>query len=70
MCSINGENAHYGTPRNPIAFDRVPGGSSSGSAVAVGARLVDFSIGELNKKLISILIRNYQKVNFVVFTSV
>ncbi|XP_010489566.1 PREDICTED: amidase 1-like isoform X1 [Camelina sativa] len=43
--SINGENAHYGTPRNPIAFDRVPGGSSSGSAVAAAARLVDFSIG-------------------------
>ncbi|KAL1204646.1 Amidase 1 [Cardamine amara subsp. amara] len=43
--SINGENAHYGTPINPIAFDRVPGGSSSGSAVAVAARLVDFSIG-------------------------
>ncbi|CAN8294889.1 unnamed protein product [Cochlearia groenlandica] len=43
--SINGENAHYGTPINPIAFDRVPGGSSSGSAVAVGAGLVDFSIG-------------------------
>ncbi|VVA90563.1 unnamed protein product [Arabis nemorensis] len=43
--SINGENAHYGTPINPIAFDRVPGGSSSGSAVAVAAGLVDFSIG-------------------------
>ncbi|RDX82585.1 Amidase 1, partial [Mucuna pruriens] len=43
--SINGENAHYGTPRNPCAADRVPGGSSSGSAVAVGAKLVDFSIG-------------------------
>ncbi|KAL1192943.1 Amidase 1 [Cardamine amara subsp. amara] len=43
--SINGENAHYGTPINPIAVDRVPGGSSSGSAVAVAARLVDFSIG-------------------------
>ncbi|ESQ35978.1 hypothetical protein EUTSA_v10007679mg [Eutrema salsugineum] len=43
--SINGENAHYGTPINPIAFDRVPGGSSSGSAVAVAAALVDFSIG-------------------------
>ncbi|KAJ9131484.1 hypothetical protein P3X46_035140 [Hevea brasiliensis] len=25
--------------------DRVPGGSSSGSAVAVGAKLVDFSLG-------------------------
>ncbi|XP_030473393.1 amidase 1 [Syzygium oleosum] len=43
--SINGENKHYGTPRNPCAPDRVPGGSSSGSAVAVGATLVDFSLG-------------------------
>ncbi|CAI9102253.1 OLC1v1000494C1 [Oldenlandia corymbosa var. corymbosa] len=43
--SINGENAHYGTPMNPCAKDRVPGGSSSGSAVAVGARIVDFSLG-------------------------
>lgn len=44
--SINGENVHYGTPTNPCAPDRVPGGSSSGSAVAVGADLVDFSLGE------------------------
>ncbi|KAD7478407.1 hypothetical protein E3N88_01543 [Mikania micrantha] len=43
--SINGENIHYGTPVNPCAPDRVPGGSSSGSAVAVGAELVDFSLG-------------------------
>ncbi|XVE89703.1 hypothetical protein DITRI_Ditri20bG0017100 [Diplodiscus trichospermus] len=43
--SINGENVHYGTPTNPCAPDRVPGGSSSGSAVAVGAGLVDFSLG-------------------------
>ncbi|XP_048136424.1 amidase 1-like [Rhodamnia argentea] len=43
--SIDGENKHYGTPRNPCAPDRVPGGSSSGSAVAVGAMLVDFSLG-------------------------
>ncbi|XP_061338008.1 amidase 1-like [Gastrolobium bilobum] len=43
--SINGENKHYGTPRNPCAADRVPGGSSSGSAVAVAAKLVDFSLG-------------------------
>lgn len=46
--SANGENVHYGTPCNPCALDRVPGGSSSGSAVAVGAKLVDFSLGELS----------------------
>ncbi|KAL5786569.1 hypothetical protein ACOSQ2_008961 [Xanthoceras sorbifolium] len=42
---INGVNKHYGTPTNPCAPDRMPGGSSSGSAVAVGAKLVDFSLG-------------------------
>ncbi|KAJ4956095.1 hypothetical protein NE237_012878 [Protea cynaroides] len=44
-CSIQGENIHYGTPVNPCAPDRIPGGSSSGSAVAVAAKLVDFSLG-------------------------
>ncbi|XP_042517123.1 amidase 1-like [Macadamia integrifolia] len=44
-CSLFGENIHYGTPINPCAPDRIPGGSSSGSAVAVAAKLVDFSIG-------------------------
>jgi len=43
--SITGENAHYGTPLNVAAPGRVPGGSSSGSAAAVAARLVDFAIG-------------------------
>ncbi|KAG6702094.1 hypothetical protein I3842_07G016800 [Carya illinoinensis] len=42
--SINGVNIHYGTPRNPCVPDRIPGGSSSGSAVAVGAKLVDFAL--------------------------
>ena len=42
---IFGENAHYGTPVNPRAPDRVPGGSSSGSAAAVAGRLVDFALG-------------------------
>ena len=42
---IFGENAHYGTPRNPRATGRVPGGSSSGSAAAVAGRLVDFALG-------------------------
>ncbi|KAJ4713537.1 outer envelope protein 64, chloroplastic-like [Melia azedarach] len=43
--SINGTNKHYGTPTNPAAPARVPGGSSSGAAVSVAANLVDFSLG-------------------------
>ena len=42
---ILGENAHYGTPINSKAPDRVPGGSSSGSAAAVSGGLVDFALG-------------------------
>lgn len=42
---IFGENAHYGTPLNPRAPGRVPGGSSSGSAAAVAGELVDFALG-------------------------
>ena len=42
---ILGENAHYGTPVNSKAPDRVPGGSSSGSASAVAGGLVDFALG-------------------------
>ena len=37
---IFGENAHDGTPVNPRAPDRVPGGSSSGSAAAVASGMV------------------------------
>jgi amidase len=43
--SLNGQNHHYGTPLNPRATERIPGGSSSGSAVAVAGELVDFAIG-------------------------
>lgn len=43
--SLNGENAHYGTPRNVRAPGRIPGGSSSGSAAATAAGLVDFALG-------------------------
>ena len=42
---IFGENVHYGTPVNPRAPGRVPGGSSSGSASAVAGDLVDFALG-------------------------
>ncbi|MEK6592403.1 MAG: amidase [Pseudomonadota bacterium] len=43
--SLNGENAHYGTPVNVNAPGRIPGGSSSGSAAAVAGGLVDFALG-------------------------
>lgn len=43
--SLNGENIHYGTPINPAAPDRIPGGSSSGSAVATADRTVDIGLG-------------------------
>lgn len=43
--SLEGVNAHYGTPPNPACEGRIPGGSSSGSASAVAAALVDFALG-------------------------
>jgi amidase len=43
--SLLGENQFYGTPLNARAPDRVPGGSSSGSASAVACGLVDFALG-------------------------
>lgn len=42
---ILGESAFDGTPLNSKAPDRVPGGSSSGSAAAVAAGLCDTAIG-------------------------
>lgn len=43
--SVAGVNAHYGTPRNPRALGRIPGGSSSGSASATAAGACDFALG-------------------------
>ena len=43
--SMNGKNAHFGTPLNGAAPDRIPGGSSSGSASAVSNKLCDFALG-------------------------
>jgi len=42
---IFGETSQDGAPLNPRAPDRLPGGSSSGSAVAVAAGRVDFALG-------------------------
>ncbi|WP_040566371.1 amidase [Magnetospirillum molischianum] len=42
---IFGDNSHYGTPENPRAPGHVPGGSSSGSAVAVAGGLADMALG-------------------------
>lgn len=42
---LTGENVWHGTPRNPVAPDRFPGGSSCGSAAATAAGLVDFALG-------------------------
>jgi amidase len=42
---ILGENPFTGTPLNPAAPDRVPGGSSSGSASVVAGGVCDFALG-------------------------
>ncbi|GGD73818.1 amidase [Caballeronia grimmiae] len=43
--SLGGVNAHYGTPVNPADPARLPGGSSSGSVVAVAAGHADVALG-------------------------
>ncbi len=40
-----GLRSPYGVPKNPVRADLIPGGSSSGSAVAVSAGLVPLSLG-------------------------
>jgi allophanate hydrolase len=40
-----GTRSPYGVPRNPFDARYIPGGSSSGSAVAVAAGLVSFALG-------------------------
>lgn len=42
--SLLGENSFYGTPLNPLAPDRVPGGSAGGAASAVACKHVDFAV--------------------------
>ena len=43
--SMNGKNAHFGTPHNGAAPERICGGSSCGSASAVSNALCDFALG-------------------------
>ncbi len=42
---ITSNNAAYGPVRNPYARDRIPGGSSGGTAAAIAARLVPAGLG-------------------------
>ncbi|HID47886.1 MAG TPA: Asp-tRNA(Asn)/Glu-tRNA(Gln) amidotransferase subunit GatA [Methanothermococcus okinawensis] len=44
-CGSSGETSYYGVTKNPKAQDRIPGGSSSGSAAAVSADLCDMALG-------------------------
>lgn len=41
----SGENSAFGYTKNPSALDRIPGGSSSGSAAAVAAGFCDLALG-------------------------
>lgn len=44
-CGSSGETSAFGYCKNPIALNRIPGGSSSGSAASVAADFCDFALG-------------------------
>ncbi|MFH1711486.1 MAG: amidase family protein [Nanoarchaeota archaeon] len=44
-CGISGEKSAFGVTKNPAAIDRIPGGSSSGSAASVAAGFCDIALG-------------------------
>jgi len=44
-CGSTGESSAFGATKNPKALDRIPGGTSSGSAAAIAAGFCDIAIG-------------------------
>lgn len=44
-CGSSGETSAFGFCKNPAAIDRIPGGSSSGSAASVAAGFCDMALG-------------------------
>lgn len=44
-CGSSGETSAYGVTKNPVDLDRIPGGSSSGSAASVAADFCDIALG-------------------------
>lgn len=44
-CGGTGESSAFGPTKNPINSELIPGGSSSGSASAVAAKMCDFALG-------------------------
>jgi len=44
-CGSSGETSAFGATKNPKAHDKIPGGSSSGSAAAVSAGFCDIALG-------------------------
>jgi len=44
-CGSSGETSAFGITKNPASLDRIPGGSSSGSAASVAAGFCDVALG-------------------------
>ena len=44
-CGASGETSAFNACKNPKSLDRIPGGSSSGSAASVSAGFCDFALG-------------------------
>ncbi len=44
-CGSSGETSAFGACKNPSSIERIPGGSSSGSAAAIAAEFCDLALG-------------------------